>query len=213
MGKYYAVAKGKSNIPKIYDNWEQCKLEVIGAKGAIYKSFTKEEEAIEFIKNYLGSTSSHNEIFIKEDKEEEKVQEDYLHIYVDGSFKEDKENYSYGLVAVHNEEVIYKESGVGEEKEAISMRNVAGEVLGAMKAVDYALKHDYKKIKIFFDYQGIESWALGMWKRNNFLTQRYHEYMHETMKQIEIKFVKVKGHSGVKYNELADELASSALNW
>lgn len=212
MGKYYAVAKGKSNIPKIYDNWEQCKQEVIGTKGAIYKSFTKEEEAMNFIQSYLGGTSSHKGLSSEVLNEEEKVQDDYLYIYVDGSFKQDKGNYSYGLVAVHNEEVIHKDSGVGEEKDAISMRNVAGEVLGAMKAVDYALNHNYKKIKIFFDYQGIESWALGMWKRNNFLTQRYYEYMHDKMKQIEIKFVKVKGHSGVKYNELADKLASSALD-
>ena len=47
--KYYAVYKGKSVIPKIYTSWDECKKDVIGFKGAIYKSFTTEKEAKEFI--------------------------------------------------------------------------------------------------------------------------------------------------------------------
>ena len=45
--KYYAVYKGKSVIPKIYTSWDECKKDVIGFKGAIYKSFTTEKEAKE----------------------------------------------------------------------------------------------------------------------------------------------------------------------
>ena len=43
--KYYAIAKGKSGIPKIVETWTECQKEVIGCKGAKYKSFTSKEEA------------------------------------------------------------------------------------------------------------------------------------------------------------------------
>ena len=39
----------------------------------------------------------------------------------------------------------------------------------------------------------------------------YHEKMQEYKKKINIKFVKVKGHSGDKYNDIVDKLAKKAL--
>lgn len=206
MAKFYAVAKGKSGEGKIYTSWDECKKEVIGFKGAIYKSFTTEEEAKSFISIHLGDSESKvccNNVIHKGTEG--------LVIYVDGSFHSQKGDFSYGLVALNNSEVIFEEYGVGEEKEASSMRNVAGEVLGAMKAVEFTENNGYKEVNICFDYQGIESWAKGTWNRNNFLTQRYHSYMQEKMKNIKINFTKIKGHSGDKYNDRADELAKKAL--
>ena len=37
------------------------------------------------------------------------------------------------------------------------------------------------------------------------------EFNKESRKKIEIKFVKEKGHSGNKYNEMADKLARDVL--
>lgn len=198
--KYYSVYKGKSDAPKIFRTWDECKKEVAGVSGAIYKSFKTEEEAIEFLR--LNSENSDLN---------DKDTEDGFIVFVDGSFIEAKENYSYGLVVVKDDEVIYKENGVGDNKEAISHRNVAGEVLGATKAIIYAEKNNIKEITIAFDYQGIESWALGFWKRNTNLTETYHQFMKEKMKYIKVRFKKIKGHSGDKYNDLADELAKDAL--
>ena len=130
---------------------------------------------------------------------------------MDGSFIEAKENYSYGLVVVNKDEVLYKENGIGDNKEAVSHRNVAGEILGATRAVIYAEQNNIKEITIAYDYQGIESWALGFWKRNTNLTETYYQFMKEKMKDIKIRFKKIKGHSGDKYNDLADELAKEAL--
>lgn len=198
--KYYSVYKGKSGSPKIFRTWDECKKEVAGVSGAIYKSFKTEEEAIEFLK-VNSENKSLNNLDLK----------DEIIVFVDGSFIESKGNYSYGLVVVKDNEVIYKESGVGDNKEAIIHRNVAGEVLGATKAVTYAEENNIKEITIAFDYQGIESWALGFWKRNTSLTENYHQFMKDKMKEIKVRFKKIKGHSGDKYNDLADELAKEAL--
>ena len=202
--KYYAVYRGKSGAPKIFTSWDECKKEVIGFKGAIYKSFTTEKEAINFI-----ALNSEGKI---DKKDEELVeQEQGLFIYVDGSFAIDKGNYSYGLVAVKDGEIIYKDKGKGFDKEAVSLRNVSGEVLGAKMAVEYAIENGFKEITIAYDYQGVESWALGTWKRNNRITVEYNEFMQSKMKEVKIRFKKIKGHSGHKYNDLADKLAKEAL--
>lgn len=205
--KYYAVAKGKSGVPMILESWPECQKEVIGAKGAIYKSFTEKTDAVNFIKSHLGGIIDEN----SSKDETEEVNDDMLYIYVDGSFMEHKGNYSYGLVVVKNNEILHEDNGVGFDSEAVALRNVSGEVEGAMKAVQYAIENGHKDVIIGFDYQGIESWALGTWKRNNRITQNYNSYMNEAMKKINIKFKKIKGHSGDKFNDRADLLAKKAL--
>lgn len=209
--KYYSVYKGKSGVPKIFTNWDECKAEVTGVKGAIYKSFKTEVEAIEFL--HLNSISGGSSLNKKSDtvSNDESFLNSGLVVFVDGSFMLEKQNYSYGLVAVNNGKVVFEDSGVGNDLDAIALRNVSGEVMGARKAVEYAIEHGHRELTIVFDYQGIESWAIGTWKRNNRITSSYNEFMQEKMKEIKINFKKVKGHSGDKYNDLADKLAKNAL--
>ena len=203
--KYYAIAKGKSGIPKIVETWTECQKEVIGCKGAKYKSFASKEEAEKFISIHENGGS------FEEVKGNEEVKDDLIYIYVDGSFMVSKENYSYGFLVVKNDEILYEDNGVGYDKEAIALRNVSGEVEGAMKAIEYAIENGYKDIVLCYDYQGIESWALGTWKRNNRITQKYNEFMQEKFKLIKVRFKKIKGHSGNKFNDRADILAKKAL--
>lgn len=210
--KFYSVYKGKSGVPMILRSWEECKNEVIGFKGAIYKSFKTLDEAKEFlVVNSKGKKISDNLKDTNKVKNESYIDENGLTIYVDGSFSLEKKNFSYGFVAINKGEIIFKDNGVGFDEKAIALRNVSGEVLGSMKAIEYAIEKGYSEVSIVFDYQGIESWALGTWKRNNDITKGYHEFIKEKSKLIKINFVKVKGHSGDKYNDLADELAKSAL--
>lgn len=213
MAKFYAVVSGKDGNGMIYKTWDECKKQVIGFKGAIYKSFPSEEEAINYIKlhgiEYCNDNCDIDDKTIYDDnscKSNEKDDE-IIDIYVDGSYNISTKCYSYGMVVVKNDEIIHKDKGAGEDERAAAMRNVAGEVLGSLKAVKYAIDNKYNEVNVYFDYQGIQSWALGTWKRNNFLTQNYHEEMKVLMKKIKVNFVKVKGHSGDKYNDVADLLA------
>ena len=50
------------------------------------------------------------------------------------------------------------------------------------------------------------------WKANLDMTKAYKSYIRECRKNMRINFVKVKGHSGDKYNDMADALAKAALN-
>ena len=134
-----------------------------------------------------------------------------MYAYVDGSFRQGYSVYGYGVVIVSSGEVIKTISGFGSRPEYVSMRNVAGEVLGAVKAMEYALESGAQKLVLYFDYQGIESWATGAWKRNNDLTKGYFEFVRSIRDRLRLSFEKVKGHSGDEFNEMADELAKAAV--
>lgn len=131
--------------------------------------------------------------------------------YVDGSFSEEKRKYSYGVVIIIQNKVAAEISDVGSDNDLLTMRNVSGEILGAMNAIKWASERNYKQIEIFYDYLGIEKWATGDWKANKDGTKRYVDFINHYRKDINISFIKVKAHSGVEFNERADTLASEAM--
>ena len=80
-----------------------------------------------------------------------------------------------------------------------------------MMAIDYAIDKGYDEVHIFFDYEGIRSWAMGYWKTNIDATKDYKKFFDAKKDKVEIHFHKVEAHTGDKYNELADSLAKKAL--
>lgn len=131
--------------------------------------------------------------------------------YVDGSFDEKIGKYSFGCVIITPRGEVIRESGNGDNPESIALRNVTGEMLGAMFAVKWCDKNGYSAIEICYDYIGIEKWVTGEWKAKNSLTQKYVEFMRENGGKLNISFKKIAAHTGNKYNEEADKLAKAAL--
>lgn len=189
--KYYAVKVGKTK--GIYYTWEECKEQVDGFEGAEYKSFSNLEDANKYILEL-----------------EEVVNVSGPVAYVDGSFKEDTNEYSFGVVLlVDGQESHFKKSFPSDELS--SMRNVAGEIKGAGFIILYCLNRGINKLTIYHDYEGISKWYQNEWKANLYGTKKYQEFANEVKDQIDVKFVKVKSHSNDYYNDLADKLAKEAL--
>ena len=78
-------------------------------------------------------------------------------------------------------------------------------------AINYAIENNYKEIDIFYDYEGIRSWAMGYWKTNKDETKAYKKFFDEKKEKIFINFHKVEAHTGDKFNEMVDSLAKEAL--
>ena len=136
---------------------------------------------------------------------------DFITVYVDGSYNDAIKKYAFGCVFILDYGEIYLAYGNGDNPESLKQRNVTGEMLGAMYAVQCARKSGYKAIEIFYDYSGIEEWVTGGWKAKNELTQKYRDAMRGWGADIKITFHKVEGHSGDKYNDLADKIAKRGL--
>ena len=192
--KYYAVKEGR--VPGIYLSWDDCKKQVMGYSGAVYKSFSSETEAKAFIN--------------PEQSTEPTADTTRAIAYVDGSYLHAERRFSYGAILLwQGEQMQFCQAF--SDAELAAMRNVAGEIKGAEFIMRYCVEKKIPAVDIYYDYEGIEKWCTGVWQANKSGTQNYAKAYQELKKQLDIRFVKVKGHSGVKYNELADKLAKSAL--
>lgn len=198
--KFYAVRKGR--VPGIYATWKECSAQTAGFSGAVYKKFFTREEAEDFLET--GKTVTTQE------KIENIENKETVTAYVDGSFEQTLGKYAYGCVILFQDTCI-ELSGSGAEEGYLSMNNVAGEILGSIHAIQWAIAHQAKTVYIYHDYEGIAKWANGEWRTNREKTQAYQQFVKESREKIQVIFIKVAAHTGVKYNEQADRLAKKAL--
>lgn len=219
--KVYGVKNGK--IPGVYHTWKECEKQIKGYSGAEYKGFSTEAEAKVYVygKTVEPSEDSLKKKTKKPEKQEEKAtavsnsikDRNILKAYVDGSYNIRTKEYSCGVVLLLNgKELEFAKKG--KAPHLASMRNVAGELLGAQYAMAFALKNQgkFKQLWIYHDYSGIEKWCTGEWKTKQAGTEAYKKYYQEKIRgQIDVRFMKVKAHSGDAYNDRADELAKEAL--
>lgn len=201
--KYYAVKNGKDG-DGIYDTWEDCKAQVHGVKSVIYKGFPTRGEAEEFLQKAAASTS-------QEDPEETDPEKDGLAVaYVDGSFSAQTKEFACGAVLFwQGEKVLFSKKY--NDPALSDMHNVAGEIMGAVAVIHYCLEKEIPALEIHHDYEGVGKWATGLWKANKPGTQAYAAFCQQAMGRLKVTFVKVKGHSGNQWNDLADQLARRAL--
>ncbi len=192
--KFYAVKKGRN--PGIYKTWTECQQQINGFSGAVYKGFEDRNEA----ENFISGVSN----------QKEELKETQAMAYVDGSFNKLTREFSYGAVIFYNGEEL-RFSRKYKDRKLAKMQNIAGEIKGAEAAMQYCLDNDISSITIYHDYEGIAKWCTGEWRAEKAGTIAYADFYKKASAAVDIQFVKVKGHSGDKYNDIADKLAKEAL--
>ncbi len=197
--KFYAVRRGRSI--GVFESWDACRKQVFKFPGAEYKAFPTRDEAVTFL-------ASSKPTLNKLKKSAEAQPDSSTEIWVDGSCFPQKDGslrIGWGLLVKQNDEEIYRAKGNDIPLEATNHRNVAGEIFGILKALAWCRTQSLTKVTIYFDYQGLESWATGAWRAKLPFTQSYAQTVNES--GITIQWIKVKAHSGNTENEIVDQLA------
>jgi len=205
--KFYAVRKGIQT--GIFNSWEECKKQIDGFSGAEYKGFLTENEAKLFLEVVVEEVAATTNETI--DDEVFNIDDETLVAFVDGTYSKESDLYGYGIVFVNNkgeEDTLY---GSDDNKSYIESKNVAGELEGVKLAITHALVQEYRKIIIYYDYEGIEKWANKSWAANKAVSKDYVDFIDGMKFNLEIVFKKVIAHTGIKYNEKADNLARKSL--
>ena len=198
--KYYAVKQGR--VPGVYETWDDCKNQVDGYSGAVYKSFAALAQAKEFLGIVVENTLAVSDKKLSTNSK--------ATAYVDGSYDDGLGLFSYGVVIFYNDSE-HRFAEKFNTPKLIEMRNVAGEIKAAEKAMQFCIDASIESLDLHYDYEGIAKWCIGEWEANKEGTKAYKQFYDSIKDKLDINFVKVTAHSGDKYNDLADELAKKAL--
>lgn len=194
---FYAVKNGR--VKNIYDNWESCKQQVQGFKGAQFKKFKTKQEAIDYMNDIV-------EDYIN----------DKIYVYCDGScIHNGKPNAKAGIG------IYFGENDPRNVSEAINgYSNNIAELTAMIRVYNYVKKDitivsDSKYalycVKEYGKKQEKDSW------KNNIPNQDLVKQLYETYKNTNIQFMHVYAHTNKKDihsigNAMADKLAYDAIN-
>jgi ribonuclease HI len=215
---FYAVAIGKT--PGVYTSWDECKLQVTGFKGAIYKKFANKHLAEQFIlENGVKTIEEPSIIDAKED-----FKTDY-YVYTDGAcsnngrpnakagigiyFSENNPlNVSRALLTEKQTNNVAEMTAVLESYQIIESDLQSGKKIGIVTDSEYVMKsvttHGEKNEK-------------SGWKKeipNRELVKQVYEFYRKYRNSI--KFIHTRAHT-TKTDEFslgnaaADKLANEAI--
>lgn len=204
--KYYAVAYGRRN--GIFNSWQQCKVQVENFIGANYKKFETEEEAIEFLKIHYDKKSPY---FNTGKLYDGNVRDNTIDIYVDGSYSFEHDIYGFGIILVFGDGSVEKIYGGGTIPREYRNNSVLAELSATLTALTI-IKNNFlfNKINLYYDCSAIVG-VINSTKKTTPVIYNYRRKMKKLIKELNISFIKVKGHSYNYYHNLADKQSRIVL--
>ena len=184
--KFYAIKSPEES--KIVMTWAECEKLTHGVKGVLFKSFATRAEAEAWLSGIEAPIP------------------DGLRVFVDGSFTPDFPKSGWAFVVTENDKEIARGSGITAFD--AESRNIDGEVMASFQAMKWLDAHDKSGV-ICHDYEGVARWAKGEWKAKSSIAQKYVQASRPFVHRV--SFEKVAAHTGVKWNELVDQLAKDAI--
>ena len=194
--------------------WTEYQAEQKAAKEEIKAEQAIQKEAAEITAQSDGQTAESEPEAAEPKKKKSKASPSYgtegaMIAFVDGSYDERTKQYGYACVCVTSTGTSCL-SGAGSESDLTPYRNVTGELIAAMQAVNLARIHGCASIEIAYDYTGIEDFITGKRPPASAFTKRYRKFMRKSAKKLNIRFCKLPAHSGNAMHNIADKLAKQA---
>ncbi len=197
---YYSVFKGFNK--GIYRSWKECEREVKGYKGAIYKKFKLEIEAIDFLNNGR----------LKDDKS------DFLKVYTDGSCINNGKEGSKGGIGIYFGDGDSR--NVSKSLEYDKVTNNVAELSALNEALDILVEYDSDTI-IYTDSkyvilcctsygrkQSVKNWIDDI-PNKDLVKLVYNKFISKENIRLEY----VRGHNNCHGNDMADKLAREGINY
>ena len=170
------------------------------------ESLKPEEKAVPAGKKSTSLTSSTNskvKNITQKQTSEPILPDNCIKIYTDGASSGNPGPSGIGIVFIYGEKKKEISQYIG-----VATNNIAE--LTAIKRALEELKRDDLPVRIFSD----SNYSIGLLTKN-WKPQKNQALVHEIQtlmnKFCDLSFIKVKGHSGIKENEVADFLATSAI--
>lgn len=214
---FYVVIIGRKT--GVFNNWEECRMNVEKFPGSEFKKFTNNNEANKYFSKITNENNkmkkaqagAQQDISLTLDELKNKYNKKESAVcFVDGSYSPELNKYSFGGVLVSNgESRMFSQSG--EDDILTPLKNVAGELLGAQEAMKICMVNGVKELNLFYDFEGIEKWCTGIWKCRCDGAQEYQNFYNVVKRFVKVNFIKVKSHSQIEMNDVVDELAKKAL--
>ncbi len=215
---FYVVVNGRKT--GVFCGWEECRKNVENFSGSEFKKFNSKEEANRYysqiknerknIEKVLGSKK--DDIYLSvADLQKKYASKEEAICFVDGSYCPEQNKYGFGGVLISGGNV-RQFSQLCFDNQMASMRNVAGEIMGATEAIRLSLVTGVKVLNICYDFEGIEKWCTGNWKCHCDAAAEYKRFYDFARRMgMKIHFIKVKSHASIPMNDFVDSLARNTI--
>lgn len=142
-----------------------------------------------------------------------------INVFVDGSYSKITPNKTFGGVVILNEnyEVISIRRVETTMHDFVKTNNAGGEVIASLMAITESsmiCKDEESIVRIFYDYRGVRDFITGDYKAKSKGMIYYVQGVRNILNSnpnIKLEFIKVKSHSGNKFNDLVDLVAKGTI--
>lgn len=139
------------------------------------------------------------------------ISEEFIHIYVDGSYDRHKKIGGGGIVFVKNNQILIRDFFQCTSDTTKSLSSVGMERLTVKRAIELAIANSFSKVIIHYDFNGIVDCLNRENETGDIHTKNYKKMIDVYSNWIEIQFQKEKVHGGNVFHDLADQLAKFAI--